>query len=310
MSVGVVVLNFNNWSATLACVMSLRAATQPSEHDALFIVLVDNGSATAIPERLASLVDVFIPLASNTGYGAGNNRGIKTCLSAECDSILVLNNDTETDAAAIAHLLAAREATSRGDPVLFVPEIRYSTDRRRIWYSGGAVDRWHGRASHWGVGQEYDDFVPPTEAVTFASGCAILASAETWRGLGGFEERYFLYWEDVELCVRHVDAGGRIQVVRNAIIYHDVGGGSIYRGPQRPAFYYYGTRNRLWLIRSSFQRYQRVCALISTASSASRTVGYLLVHDREGVLEKLLKIGAGLLSGLIRRPPDVADVKS
>ena len=99
-------------------------------------------------------------------------------------------------------------------------------------------------------------------AVPWLSGACLLVSRELWGRVGGFDEDYFLYWEDVDLSVRVSRAGGRLVVERTATAVHDEGGTQRLDVPGDPldvgssrsgvasrgkseAYYYYNIRNRL-----------------------------------------------------------------
>lgn len=71
---------------------------------------------------------------------------------------------------------------------------------------------------------------------------------DLWRRVGGFDPDYFLYWEDVDLCRRVVEAGGRVSVDETAVVTHAEGGTHGHTGSARtksPIYYYYNIRNRM-----------------------------------------------------------------
>jgi GT2 family glycosyltransferase len=83
------------------------------------------------------------------------------------------------------------------------------------------------------------------------SGACLLVGRAVWLELGGFDEDYFLYWEDVDLCIRAASRGCELVVDDQATAVHDEGGTQATRmaGPTGSAksstYYYYNTRNRL-----------------------------------------------------------------
>jgi GT2 family glycosyltransferase len=294
----VVVLNHEDWPVTTRCVESLERAVALARPTDVELVVVDNGSSEPGPAWLDTGRVTFLPLVANRGFGGGCNVGIAHALDRGADVIAVLNNDTEVDEAAITELLAAVDPTALE---LVVPQIRYLEARDMVWYAGGDFDRWRGRATHRGVGIDCSAFVLPEEPITFATGCAIVATATTWRRVGPFDERYFLYWEDAELSARLIDAGGSIRLVPQAIVWHRVGGGSRHRGSQRLDFYRYGSRNRLWAIGATTQGLRRWVASLATVEATVRSLGYLHLVDRTDRVRKSLAILAGTTAGL--RPP-------
>jgi GT2 family glycosyltransferase len=83
--------------------------------------------------------------------------------------------------------------------------------------------------------------------VLWLSGACLMLSAELWSTLGGFDEDYFLYWEDVDLSMRAIDKGATLIVEGTATAIHDEGGTQVrvHRDAKSEAYYFFNTRNRL-----------------------------------------------------------------
>jgi hypothetical protein len=113
--VGVVIVTWNGWAATERCLVSLAA----DGYAALYIVLVDNGSAQAqaadFQARWPDLVAIRSPV--NLGYAGGANLGIAQALAAGAEYILTLNDDTLVAPGCIAALVAAAQAKPGRDLV-------------------------------------------------------------------------------------------------------------------------------------------------------------------------------------------------
>lgn len=79
-----------------------------------------------------------------------------------------------------------------------------------------------------------------------------------WTSVDGFDEEYFLYWEDVDFSLRIEDAGGRLVLVEQAKAVHDEGGTQGIGDPdmhaKSPLYYYYNIRNRMLLAQKLFDR--------------------------------------------------------
>src|SRR5216684_3242121 len=139
-TVGIVVLNWNNYTDTARCLESLKNLAYPNYRT----YLVDNGSTDHSMERL--MLDYngsslkFILNGENLGFAAGCNRGIAMALQEGCHYILLLNNDcVVSDARFLEKAVRFAEATPRcgivGGKILFWPETR------RIWSTGGYITR-------------------------------------------------------------------------------------------------------------------------------------------------------------------------
>ena len=90
--------------------------------------------------------------------------------------------------------------------------------------------------------------ISDADVITWVSGACVALSAELWDASGGFDEDYFLYWEDVDLSARVWAVGGTVRVDETVTAVHDEGGTHGFTGPERaksPIYYYYNVRNRL-----------------------------------------------------------------
>ncbi len=210
------------------------------------IVVVDSYSGPAeraSVERLAAShgwVTILPP--TNVGFGGGMNLGVAKAAELGARCFLLLNPDAVLDASSLQTLRTAVKA----DPLtLLAPKIFRSDGS--VWFDGADLDLTDGstRASRKSPASAKDTSVP------WLTGACLMVSDELWRLVGGFDERYFLYWEDVDFSYRVLSAGARIRVVHEAPAVHDEGGthadaaaGSASRS-KSATYYYYNVRNRL-----------------------------------------------------------------
>ena len=219
--VTVVVLNWCDEGRTARCLRSL----QDADHDALTLLLVDNGSPDGSGDRLrAAFPEVeYLQTGSNLGYAGGNNRGIERALSQGADAVLILNNDTVVEPDAVPRLVRTLESEGEGVGGV-APKILRLDDPSVVWYAGGEFSRLHGVGLHPGEGRR-DPAASADEGprdVTFLSGCCCLLSASALRASGGFDESFFAYVEDAELSLRLTSSGYRLLYEPRARILHDV----------------------------------------------------------------------------------------
>ena len=106
-----------------------------------------------------------------------------------------------------------------------------------LWFSGGTVSIERGMPRT-RVGS--DSSAP----AGWLSGACIMFSEEVWVASGGFNDKYFLYWEDIDFSFRCVAAGARLEVTVEAVAVHSVGGTQPGEG-KSPTYVYYNCRNRL-----------------------------------------------------------------
>lgn len=292
--VGIVVLNYKNYTDTIECLDSLFAITYPNVE----IVVVDNDSKN---ESLAAIAEalkkqgkeyarldeatlnscgdvrtntILFQAPSNRGYAAGNNWGIRTALLRNAEYVLILNNDTVVQQGFLEPLVAFAE----GDP-------RIGAVGPKIMKLDDTVDQCcaRKRASYWGWVQrmsclsilvpakrkealrfyryEYAFNVP--KKVDILSGSCMLLKAGTIQRVGLLDETTFLNLEEFILCEKLRKAEMGSYIVPESVILHKVGG-SIKSEPSaflkrvtRDSRRYYFRRYRGWgLVRREFLMFE------------------------------------------------------
>jgi GT2 family glycosyltransferase len=215
--VTVVVLTYCNEQEAADCVTSLQA----SNYDALTVLLVDNLSPDGSADRLRARFPTtpFLQAGTNGGYTAGNNRGMEWALANGAEYVVLLNDDTEIDLDCIATLVRAADETGAA---VVAPQILYYDEPQTVWYAGGTFSATRAMATHLLENQPID---PRQErmSVTFVCGCCFLIRADVLRAVGGFDERYFTYVEDLELSVRLARAGHTLLYEPAARVLHRIG---------------------------------------------------------------------------------------
>jgi GT2 family glycosyltransferase len=239
--VAVVTINWNGKADTLACLESLRADTYANKE----VVVIDNGSSddsvTTIRSHFPE-VTIF-EAGKNLGFTGGNNLGLRHAGDTGAKYVYWLNNDTTSEPDAISRLVEAAEAEP--NVAMWTPLIHYFDNPAQPWFAGSLIDLRRGIAVH-------DNSNPPqpgapSRDVPWVSGCAMFGRTDVLRELGGFDDRYFLNWEDVDLCLRIREAGYGLRLVPAARIYHKVG--KTFATLSNVGLYYH-VRNNLLLIRT------------------------------------------------------------
>lgn len=217
--VAAVVLNWNGWRDTVACVESLRVGDQVPR-----VLVVDNGStdhSVVQIERVVPAADL-VRLPTNVGFAAGVNAGIAAALAAmpEIEFVWVLNNDTIVDPFALSRMLAL--ADSDGGIGLVGCRLVDADGSGRVQaLGGGSVNRW--------LGTTTAAVEPTARGCDHLIGASVLVRRAVLEQVGGFDERYFFYLEDTDLSLRARRAGWRLAVAVDAVVLHR-GGASISGG--------------------------------------------------------------------------------
>lgn len=227
-----VVLNWHGRQDTLELLASLAA--EPAT-----VLVVDNGSHDGTLEIVREQHSGVLTLqtGANLGYAGGNNAGIDYALAHGASVIGVLNNDTLVEPGFLRPLLTE----IANDPhVALSPDIRYESDPDVSWFRGSFIDERGGWPQHLPPERQ-----PSAEGGPFASpvltGCCIVASAEVWREVGGFDDGMFLIFEDSDWSRRAVARAVRLLVVPESRILHKVS--RSFTGISGPLGTYYFARN-------------------------------------------------------------------
>ena len=212
-SVVVPVWNGRRWLPGL--IASLRAqTTSPLE-----VIAVDNGSQDGSREWLAEQAPevTVLALGTNTGFAVAANRGIR---AAKGEAVALVNTDIELDATWLEHALAAL-----GDGVAAVATKMVDLADPRVLYDAGDILRRDGVCEQRGrFHRDTGLWDEPGEVFAACAGAAVYRR-EAVLDLGGFDERFFSYLEDVDLGLRLRLAGWRCAWEPRAIARH-AGGGS------------------------------------------------------------------------------------
>ncbi len=198
------------------------------------IIVIDNAPGDGTTDWLSATypsVNV-ISNGENTGYAGGNNLGLA---QARGERILILNPDTILGADALPTLLeaAAQHPNAILTPKLLQPDGTVNACGLQMHYTGLATCR--------GLGSEPSRY-EGTHSVLLASGAALLARRELLLELGGFDEDFFMYLEDVDLSLRAQLQGYDIYCVADAVVYHH------YTLGMNPSKFFYLERNRLLIL--------------------------------------------------------------
>ncbi|MBF2055155.1 MAG: glycosyltransferase family 2 protein [Candidatus Sericytochromatia bacterium] len=237
MHIAFVIVHYRQLALTHRCLQQLLQ-TQQSHFS---IYLIDNASADGSLEDLQSAFAAdsrlhWLPQNQNLGFGGGCNAGIAAALADGADGVLLLNNDAWPEADLLGPL--TKTVQHYGPRALITGWI--DDAEGRPWYRGGHYALW--RVATWHHLQPRSAAVYP---VRFASGCLLWLPRAALQQLQGFDARYFLYLEDLDLCLRARAAGLPLLCQPALRVRHQA---SASTGGSRSALsVYYQNRNR-WLL--------------------------------------------------------------
>lgn len=231
--ISVVIVNYNGRHFLDNCLASVRMyVPEPRE-----IVVVDNASTDGSPEYLEYHHPdvVLIKSEANLGFTGGNNLGVSL---ATGNVLLLLNNDTVV----LGSLKPALSVLARHGVGVVGCRLRYGDGRQQ--FSVGLEHTPWRIVMSW-VGLSKCAWIPSVfrrhenrvrfyeremDGVAWVSGACLLARKDTWERVRGFDDRYFMYMEDVDLCRRVRESGERIVFTPDVEVTHYEGAGREWIG--------------------------------------------------------------------------------
>lgn len=231
----VIIVNYNSGDRLAQCLGRLARQTFTDFET----IVVDNGSTdqSIAAARATAFPAIFDLVGVNLGFAAANNRAAKSARGAW---LAFLNPDAYAEPDWLEQLSAASTRYPAIDA--FGSTQIDAADPSKI---DGAGDVFHVvgvayRACHgWPVAK-----LPPEGECFAPCAAAAMYRKSQFDALGGFDERFFCYGEDVDLGFRLRRAGGRAVQVRDARVLHE---GSGVTGRRSAFTVYHGNRNRLWM---------------------------------------------------------------
>jgi GT2 family glycosyltransferase len=232
--VSAVVVSFSDPAATRQAIESLlRQSVPPIE-----VLVLDNHPAGMLVGELPGWglgpCVRLIHSGENLGYAVACNRG---AAQADGDWIFFLNPDASAEVDCLRTLLdAADPAAGALGAQILLPDGRTNAGDNPLHVTGAG---WSGR---YGEPREHG----PPRAAAAVSGAALLARRGAYRQIGGMCERFFLYYDDTDLCWRLRLAGWDVKFCPEALVWHDY---AFVKGTSK---WYWLERNRLWSVLSNY----------------------------------------------------------
>src|SRR5262245_45942236 len=238
-------------------------------------------------------------MEKNLGFCGGNNRGIRDALSGGADYVLLLNNDTEMHPELVTELVRVAQSDTRIGAVGAM-NLRLEHPAE-VWGAYGELTYGKELVHVIGKGEHDGPAYHVVRDVDWVIGNGIMMSRTALESVGGFDEGFFGYHEDVDWCTRARQQGFRIVFNGNAIIFHKGFGASDPRRPiPFPVLYFLG-RNGIYFARKHGSPWQRIrfCTLF-LAEVAGLLAGSIVRRER---LKPHLWRLRGFADGVLGRLP-------
>lgn len=290
--VSIILVNYNNYTDTIECIESLVNI----EYEYYNIIVVDNASDNNSYDILRSrFPDINIIKSNvNLGFAGGNNVGIKYALEQGADLVLLLNNDTIVEKDFLTYMVSTiLEDENIG---MVCCKIKYYSNKDKIWFAGGNINWSRLNVKHIGQGEIDDGRFDMKKEINFATGCCLLIKKEVFEKVGLLSEEYFMYFEDVDLCVKVVDAGYKVIYEPKAVIYHKVGFSC--GGEESEFALRWGNRNRIIFMKKYKKKFGKSYCGIILYFYTTRLIR-IIQHILKGDIGKALAIIKGVKEGIL-----------
>ena len=231
----ILILNWNGYELTKDCVESVYNSKYPNYS----VSVIDNNSSDNSVEKLKVEYPKLnlISLDSNYGFGGGYNKAFQY-LKWQGEYYLLLNNDTIIASDLLDKVVS--KINKMGKNFIYGPKIYYHDFPEQIWYAGGKVNLFLGQIAHIGIRENDHKFDYKSKKPDYVSGCCLIAHSSVLKQLNGFDEKFNMYSEDVDICLRAKKMGIKSYFISSATLYHKVSasmGGELSIPKQIKKFY-------------------------------------------------------------------------
>ena len=242
--ISVIIVNYNGKKLLENCLESLFK----TDYNNFEVILVDNNSTDGSMEFVTKNYPnvIVVKLDSNKGFAEPNNIGAKI---AKGEYLLFLNNDTVTTTNFISEMVKVLE---KDEKIAICQSLLLKPDGN-IDSSGDFIDKM-------GIVYNSKTKIDEIKEISSARGASMLIRKKIFDKLGGFDEKFFFSFEDVDLGWRSWILGYKVVIVPNSIVYHSAGKTS---SNLKPEVAFHGLKNQLSMKITNFEPRFAFSSLVS-----------------------------------------------
>ena len=193
------ILNWNGGDILLDCIQS----TLNIDYESFEVIVIDNKSSdnsiNDIHEKFPQVQ--VISLDQNYGYSAGYNKAFESVGCSRDEFFMLLNNDTIVDKNILKNFIITYQELNSKD-YIFGAKIYYMNNKNLIWYAGGKVNLRKGIIKHINIRRKELNKNSLAVETDYITGCCLFTHAQNIKKLGGFDEKFNMYCEDVDFSLR------------------------------------------------------------------------------------------------------------
>ncbi|MEG4455094.1 tetratricopeptide repeat protein [Microcoleus sp. N9_A1] len=253
--VAILILNYNCTEDVVKLIVSI----EQSQFQQFQICIVDNQSPNIDLNELVSLFNkhTIIRTSKNLGYAGGNNVGIQYVKQFGFDFVWILNPDTIVKPDTLASLVRAAE--THKDISIYGSVICWTQNPEIVWFGGGVVklSNQEFQTYHLYNGQHKNLIPDQIYDVDYVTGASIFCRTKIFDEVGLIPERYFLYFEETDWCLRAREKGHRIAIIPSSQLYHSKKS-QVGVLPTKIYFYYYIRGSVLFMLKYFSQNHSLI----------------------------------------------------
>ena len=292
--VALILLNWNTPQHTANCILSIQQYCDARLFD---IIVIDNGSTDNSLSLLQSQFPalIYIDNKKNLGFAEGNNRGLAYSIDKCYDYSLIMNTDTLVDEDIVTGL--SNHLNHHKNTAAVQPAIYWLHNKTKIWNGEGSFNALLGKTISSTTLPDQTN-ITGYKIAEWVTGCCMMVRNTALVKSGGFNKRFFLYYEDVELSFRFRGRGYELHYLPSCKMYHEAGVSAKVEkkeGFLNPIIHYYISRNHIWFLRGHGKPLYYPINCIYNGCYYFLLLIYFLLRGRFNKARYLLK---GLTEGL------------
>ncbi|MFA5130934.1 MAG: glycosyltransferase family 2 protein [Patescibacteria group bacterium] len=251
--VGIILINYKDYAESFLapCRDSLRLQDYPAE--LIRVYIIDNAST---PESFVYLQTLYpeakILARSDGNYAAANNLGFKEAAHDGCEYIVTVNMDTEMAPTWLSELVRALESNPEAgiaqSKILLYPKTEAEKAQPRINSLGNKI-HFLGFGFTSAYGEADREITGYPEITGYASGCSFIIRASLLEIIGGYNEEFYMYHDDLEISLKAKLTGAKIILAPRSVIFHK------YEFKRSTRMIYYMERNRYLTLLTFYPSY-------------------------------------------------------
>lgn len=250
--VAVIIVNWKKYTITSMCIESVFKCNYSNYE----IILVDNESDDSKLSTLKRKNITTISNSKNEGFSKANNQGIDYAIKNNFDYILMLNNDTIVK----SNLIDILVKTAQAKKISAIQPLILNHDGQKIWNGGGKINYFFGTFfSSNKVSKSY-------KTIDWFTGCCCLFETKLFLEIGKLDERFFAYYEDVDLSLRIKKNGYKIGFTSQTELIHLESASSKLEtsneGSLNPYVHYLNIKNHILVFRKHIKMFNPIGFII------------------------------------------------